>query len=75
MTPRASRIALIVASVPDETRRTMSMPGTAATIRSASSTSPAVGAPNDVPRAAAAVAAWTISGRACPKSNAPHDWT
>jgi EAL domain-containing protein (putative c-di-GMP-specific phosphodiesterase class I) len=29
VTPRASRIALIVASVPDETRRTMSMPGTA----------------------------------------------
>ena len=56
MTPRASRIALIVASVPDETSRTMSMPGTASTIRSASSTSRDVGAPNDVPRAAAAVA-------------------
>jgi hypothetical protein len=53
----------------------MSMAGTASTMRSASSTSSAVGAPNDVPRAAAAVAASTISARACPNSNAPQDWT
>ena len=47
--PRASRIALIAASVPDETSRTISTDGTASTISAASSTSASVGAPNDVP--------------------------
>ena len=75
MTPRARRTALIAASVPLETRRTISTLGIASTIRSASSTSSSVGAPNDVPRAAAAVAASTISGHAWPKSIAPHDCT
>ena len=64
MAPRASRIALIVASVPDETRRTMSMPGTARDDPFGELDLEAVGAPNEVPRAAAAVAAATISGRA-----------
>ena len=45
VTPRASRIALIDASVPEETSRTISMLGTARPISSAISTSPAVGAP------------------------------
>ncbi len=75
MAPRASRIADIVASVPEETSRTMSTPGSASTILAASSTSASVGAPNDVPRAAASEAARTISSRACPNSNAPHDCT
>ena len=64
MKPRARRIALIAASVPLETSRTISTDGIAAVIRSASSTSPSVGAPNVVPRAAASRAASTISGLA-----------
>ena len=47
----------MVASVPDETSRTLST-GRAATISSASSTSGRVGVPYDVPRA---TAAWTAS--------------
>ena len=50
---RARRIAVIAASVPDETSRTCSTDGTASTISSASSTSAAVAAPNVVPEAAA----------------------
>ena len=49
MKPRASRIADIVASVPDDTSRTWST-GVRATISSASSTSGSAGVPNDVPR-------------------------
>ena len=75
MNPRARRIALIVASVPELTSRTISTLGTASTIRPASSTSASVGIPNDVPRPAASVAAATISGHAWPKSSAPHDCT
>ena len=51
MAARANRSALIVASVPDETNRTISIEGIAWLMRSASSTSPGVGRPNDVPRA------------------------
>jgi hypothetical protein len=51
--PRASRIADIVASVPEETNLTRST-GARATISSASSTSGRVGVPYDVPRATAA---------------------
>ena len=43
--PRASRTALIAASVPEETRRTFSTEGNALRIRCASPTSPGVGAP------------------------------
>ena len=43
--PRASRTALIAASVPEETSRTLSMEGNAFRIRCASPTSPGVGAP------------------------------
>ena len=75
MAPRASRIALIAASVPLLTSRTISSDGSASTSRSASSTSASVGAPNDVPRSAAAVAAATISSRAWPNRCAPHDCT
>jgi hypothetical protein len=50
--PRASRIALIVASVPELTRRTCST-AVRRTISSARSTSPAVGVPKLVPSAAA----------------------
>ena len=64
----------MVASVPEETKRTWSI-GVRATISSASSTSGSVGVPYDVPRAtAAATASWT-SGWACPSSIAPHEQT
>ena len=53
MKPRASRTALIVASVPEETSRTCSTGATRRTISSASATSPSVGVPNEKPRAAA----------------------
>ena len=43
--PRATRIALIAASVPEDTSRTISIEGSARRIRSAISTSWAVGAP------------------------------
>ena len=73
--PRARRIALIAASVPDETRRTISTDGTASTISAASSTSASVGAPNDVPRPAASTTADSVSGSAWPKISGPHDIT
>ena len=50
---RASRTAVIDASVPDETRRTISAEGTRSTTSAASSTSASVGAPKLVPRSAA----------------------
>ena len=46
---RASRIADIVASVPELTKRTISIDGTIETIFSASLTSSSVGAPNEDP--------------------------
>ena len=72
MKPRARRIADIVASVPEETRRTLST-GVRATISSASSTSGSVGVPYDVPRPTAAVTAATTSGWAWPSSIGPHE--
>ena len=72
MKPRASRSADMVASVPEETKRTWST-GVRPTISSASSTSGSVGVPYDVPRATApATAAWT-SGWAWPSSIGPHE--
>ena len=53
--PRASRTAVIAASVPDDTSRTFSTLGTRSQMASASSTSRVVGAPNDVPSSAAAL--------------------
>jgi hypothetical protein len=73
--PRASRIALIAASVPEETRRTISTDGTASTSSAASSTSRSVGAPKLVPSSAASRTASTVSGSACPKMSGPHDMT
>ena len=62
MNPRASRRALIVASVPELTSRTLSIEGTARMISSASSLSASVGAPKLVPRSAACL----IGGRRRP---------
>ncbi len=75
MKPRATRSALIVASVPEETKRTFSTAGIGCTIRSASSTSAALGAPNEVPRPAAARTASTTAGCACPRISGPHEPT
>ena len=67
MTPRARRTAVIAASVPDDTSRTISTLGTRAQIASASSTSRSVDAPNDVPSAAARCTASTMAGCAWPR--------
>ena len=60
--PRASRIALIVASVPELTKRTISTEGSSSQISSAITTSPSLGAPNDKPFKAASRTASTIAG-------------
>ena len=73
--PRASRIALIVASVPELTSRTCSTGGTRPMISSASSTSAGVGAPNDSPRPAASRTASTTAGCACPRIIGPQELT
>ena len=73
--PRARRIALIEASVPELTIRTISIDGTASMISSARSTSASVGAPNVVPRRVASSTTATVSGSACPKMSGPHDCT
>jgi hypothetical protein len=73
--PRASRIALIAASVPDETRRTFSIEGTASAMRSARTTSRSVEAPKLVPSRAASRTASTTAGAAWPRINGPHDIT
>jgi hypothetical protein len=70
---RASRRALIVASVPELTIRTFSTDGTIRAIASAILTSAPVGAPKLVPEAAAFRSAVTIRGWPWPKSIGPHD--
>src|SRR4051812_4653116 len=65
--PRARRMAAAVASVPEDTRRTFSTEGTSRHRVSASSTSAACGAPNDVPFAAAAAIAASTGGGAWPQ--------
>ncbi len=69
--PRASRTAVLVASVPEFIRRTRSQLGTRPLISCASSSSPGVGAPYDVPPAAAVVMAAVTEGWACPRMIAP----
>ena len=75
MAARARRIALIVASVPDEVMRTISTDGTRRAISSARSTSPCVGAPNVVPRSAAATTAAMTAGWAWPWMSGPQEHT
>jgi len=72
---RASRSALIVASVPEETRRTISTAGTRSTMRSASVVSAMVGAPKLVPLRSASVVASTTFGCAWPRISGPHERT
>ncbi len=72
---RASRIALIDASVPEEVMRSISTDGTRRATSSASSTSAAVGAPNVVPFSAAAATAASTGGKAWPWISGPHEQT
>ena len=67
-----SGTADMVASVPELTRRTCST-GARATISSASSTSPGVTVPNEVPSARAADTAEMTAGWACPRIIGPHE--
>ena len=60
--PRANRTAVLVASVPEFINRTRSQLGTRAEMASANSSSPGVGAPYDVPFAAAAANAAVTAG-------------
>ena len=71
MYPRASRMALIVASVPLQTRRTCSTGSTRATISSASSTSFSEGVPKEKPRATASRTASSTAGWAWPRIIGP----
>ena len=73
--PRARRIALIVASVPELHIRTDSIDGTMAQMRSAISVSSSVGAPNDSPFSAATCTAAMTSGWACPSTIGPQEPT
>lgn len=73
--PRASRTALMVASVPELTRRTRSTGATRPIISAASSLSAGVGAPNDRPEAAAFATASTTAGWAWPRIIGPHEQT
>ena len=73
--PRASRTALMVASVPELTSRTRCTGATRPTISAASSVSAAVGAPNDRPEAAARCTASTTAGWAWPRIIGPHEQT
>src|ERR1043165_268607 len=69
--PRASRSALIVASVPDDTARTISIDGTEALRTSTNRTSTSVGAPNVVPAAIVSRMVSRISGCAWPRISGP----
>ena len=62
----------MVASVPEETRRTFST-GVRPTIASASSTSLRVGVPYDVPRLTASCTAASTSGWAWPSRSGPQE--
>lgn len=73
--PRASRIADMVASVPEDTRRTCSTGSMRSTISSASATSPSPGVPKEVPRTTAAWMASTTAGWAWPRIIGPHEQT
>ena len=73
--PRARRMALMVASVPELTMRTISMDGTAEMIISASRISPRVGAPKLVPRSRAAEIAAITSGSLYPRIMGPQEPT
>jgi hypothetical protein len=68
---RATRMALMPASVPELTSRTCSTPGARETTSSQRATSPSVGRPYDDPRATALRAASTTPGLAWPRISGP----
>jgi len=70
---RASRIALIVASVPLFTNRTISTDGSAPTSRDANWVSASVGAPKLVPRPIALDSAATTRSFVCPAISGPYE--
>jgi hypothetical protein len=72
---RATRTALIVASVPLDTNRSISTCGIRSTISSPSWTSSSVGIPKLVPRRIVATSASSTGVGACPRTIAPHDST
>ena len=72
---RATRTALIAASVPELTKRTRSIDGMSFATRSASRVSSSVGAPKLVPRAAASASAFSKPFGACPWMSGPQDIT
>jgi hypothetical protein len=71
--PRASRTADIVASVPEETKRTFRIDGTAATTASAISLSRSVGAPKLVPSSRARVTSARTVGWPWPRIIGPQE--
>ena len=71
--PRASRMADMVASVPELTKRSFSMEGTARMTSSARSASAAVEAPKLAEHAAACWIASTTGGKACPRIIGPQE--
>ena len=71
--PRAKRKALIPASVPELTKRTISMEGTCFKISSANSISRSVGAPNEKPSNAAFWTASSTAGWPWPKIIGPQE--
>ena len=75
MAARATRTALIAASVPELTKRTRSIAGINARTRSPSATSSGLGAPKLVPSRAAAATALTSPFGAWPWMSGPHDIT
>jgi len=72
---RARRKALMVASVPEFTKRTISIEGTASMTSLASSFSASVGAPKLNPPRAARTTASTTAGCVWPRIIGPHDCT
>ena len=75
MKPRASRTAVMVASVPVETIRTRSAAGTRSWTIAARLASSGVDAPKDSPRSTAACTAARTAGWACPSSAGPQEQT
>ena len=70
---RATRTALIVASVPELTKRTRSIAGISDLTRSPRRTSSSEQAPKLVPLRTARVSAATSPAGACPWMSGPHD--
>ena len=71
VTPRANRTALMQASVPELTKRILSILGTISITSSAICVSSAVGIPKEVPRSARDFTAFITGSYACPKIIGP----